>query len=118
MNCTRKHTLVTGASSGIGRATALPLAAAGQHVYAGVRREADGAQLARAATGGEITPVRLDVTVASQIAEAAAMIGGHATAGLDGLVNNAGTAWPARPSWSRWTRSGGSWTSTSPGSSR
>jgi NAD(P)-dependent dehydrogenase (short-subunit alcohol dehydrogenase family) len=90
MNCTRKHTLVTGASSGIGRATALRLAAAGQHVYAGVRREADGAQLARAATGGEITPVRLDVTEASQIDEAAAMIGGHATAGLDGLVNNAG----------------------------
>ena len=89
MNCTRKHTLVTGASSGIGRATALRLAAAGQHVYAAVRREADGAQLARAATG-EITPVRLDVTEASQIAEAAAMIGGHATAGLDGLVNNAG----------------------------
>jgi len=89
MNCTRKHTLVTGASSGIGRATALRLAAAGQHVYAGVRREADGAQLVRDATGGEITPVRLDVTQASQIAAAAAIIGGHA-AGLDGLVNNAG----------------------------
>jgi len=29
MNCTRKHTLVTGASSGIGRATALRLASAG-----------------------------------------------------------------------------------------
>ena len=36
-----------------------------------------------------ITPVLLDVTEASQIAEAAAVIGGHA-AGLDGLVNNAG----------------------------
>lgn len=90
MNCTRKHTLVTGASSGIGQATALRLAAAGQHVYAGVRREADGAQLARTATGGEITPVRLDVTEASQIAEAAAVIGEHAPTGLDGLVNNAG----------------------------
>jgi NAD(P)-dependent dehydrogenase (short-subunit alcohol dehydrogenase family) len=90
MNCTRKHTLVTGASSGIGRATALRLAAAGQHVYAGVRREADGAKLVTDATGGEITPVRLDVTEASQIAEAAAMIGAHATAGLHGLVNNAG----------------------------
>jgi len=90
MNCTRRHTLVTGASSGIGRATALRLAAAGQHVYAGVRHQADGDQLVRAAAGGEVTPVRLDVTQASQIAGAAAVIGGHAGAGLDGLVNNAG----------------------------
>jgi NAD(P)-dependent dehydrogenase (short-subunit alcohol dehydrogenase family) len=89
MNCTRKHTLVTGASSGIGRATALRLAAAGQHVYAGVRHQADGDQLARAGADGEVTPVLLDVTKASQIAEAATVIGGHAT-GLDGLVNNAG----------------------------
>jgi NAD(P)-dependent dehydrogenase (short-subunit alcohol dehydrogenase family) len=90
MDCTRKHTLITGASSGIGRATALRLAAAGQHVYAGIRQEAHGEQLVRAAADGEVTPLRLDVTDSSQIAEAATAIGGHAPAGLDGLVNNAG----------------------------
>jgi NAD(P)-dependent dehydrogenase (short-subunit alcohol dehydrogenase family) len=90
MNCTRTHTLVTGASTGIGRATALRRAAAGQHVYAGVRQEAHGDQLVRAAAGGEVTPLLLDVTQAGQVAEAAAVIGGHTPAGLDGLVNNAG----------------------------
>jgi NAD(P)-dependent dehydrogenase (short-subunit alcohol dehydrogenase family) len=91
MNCARKHTLVTGASSGIGRATALRLAAAGQHVYAGVRKPADGERLARSAAGGEITAVILDVTEADQIAAAAAAIDEHTgSVGLDGLVNNVG----------------------------
>ena len=93
MNCARKHTLVTGSSSGIGRATALRLAAAGQHVYAGVRKPADGERLARSAAGGggEITPLILDVTEPGHIAAAAAAIEEHTgPAGLDGLVNNAG----------------------------
>ena len=91
MNCTRTHTLVTGSSSGIGRATALRLAAAGQHVYAGVRHLAYGDQLARSAAGGEVTPLILDVTEVGHIDAAAAAITGHTgPAGLDGLVNNAG----------------------------
>jgi NAD(P)-dependent dehydrogenase (short-subunit alcohol dehydrogenase family) len=96
MNCARKHTLVTGSSSGIGRATALRLAAAGQHVYAGVRKPDDGDRLVRSAAGesGEITPLILDVTEPGHIAAAAAAIDEHTAsaglAGLDGLVNNAG----------------------------
>jgi NAD(P)-dependent dehydrogenase (short-subunit alcohol dehydrogenase family) len=91
MNCTRQHFLVTGASSGIGRATALRLTAAGQHVFAGVRNVDDGRELRRAATGGELTPLILDVTDAGHIADALAAVTEHVgDAGLDGLVNNAG----------------------------
>ncbi|MGY1945163.1 SDR family oxidoreductase [Nocardia asiatica] len=75
-----KTVLVTGASTGIGRATALLLAREGFTVYAGVRKEADGEAL-----GASITPITLDVTDAGQIAEAAERIDR-----LDALINNAG----------------------------
>ena len=47
--------VITGASTGIGRATALRLARAGFDVLAGVRREEDGADLR--AQDGRIEPV-------------------------------------------------------------
>lgn len=76
--------LVTGASSGIGRATALRLSRGGWHVLGGVRTEADAESL----RSDGIEPVFLDVTSAEQVAAAAAV----ASPGLHGLVENAGIA--------------------------
>ena len=89
-----RSALVTGASTGIGRATALHLDARGWRVYAGVRREDDADSLREAATAS-LVPLILDITDAGQIAEAAGRIGGEGgEVGLDGLVNNAGIAVP------------------------
>jgi NAD(P)-dependent dehydrogenase (short-subunit alcohol dehydrogenase family) len=80
--------LITGASSGIGEATALRLARAGWRVLAGVRASADGERL-RAEAGNRLEPVTIDVTDSATIAAAASGLGDEP---LDGLVNNAGTA--------------------------
>jgi NAD(P)-dependent dehydrogenase (short-subunit alcohol dehydrogenase family) len=83
--------LITGASTGIGRATALRLAGAGWTVLAGVRDPAAGASLLTEASGGRIVPVSLDVTDEGQVAQAAAVVEEQAGAGgLDALINNAG----------------------------
>jgi len=81
--------LITGASTGIGRATALRLAASGWTVLAGVRKPDDGDALV-AAGGERVVPILLDVTDAAQIARATERVGEIAPSGLDALVNNAG----------------------------
>ncbi len=88
-----RSVLITGASTGIGRATALHLDRAGWKVFAGVRRE-DDAEGLRAAGGERLAPLMLDVTEAEQIAAAAERVSAEVPGGLDGLVNNAGIAVP------------------------
>jgi NAD(P)-dependent dehydrogenase (short-subunit alcohol dehydrogenase family) len=88
-----RSVLVTGASTGIGRATALRLDGAGWRVFAGVRKEADAESLRQEASP-KLVPVILDVTDPEQIAAAAAQIEAESDGGLDGLVNNAGVAVP------------------------
>jgi NAD(P)-dependent dehydrogenase (short-subunit alcohol dehydrogenase family) len=84
--------LVTGASTGIGRATVDTLVARGALVWAGVRREQDAAAL-EAAHPGRVTALRFDVTDEGAVASAATQA--RAAGPLHGLVNNAGVALPA-----------------------
>jgi NAD(P)-dependent dehydrogenase (short-subunit alcohol dehydrogenase family) len=79
--------LITGASTGIGRASALRLAGKGWTVLAGVRDKAVGEALEAQAPAGSLTALTLDVTDPAQIASAAAQL---PPSGLDALVNNAG----------------------------
>ncbi|HEU4550228.1 MAG TPA: SDR family oxidoreductase [Rhizomicrobium sp.] len=86
--------VVTGASTGIGRATVKVLRARGFQVFAGVRRLADAEELKREFSLG-VTPLVFDVTDRPAIFRAREQV--HAALGaepLSGLVNNAGIAVP------------------------
>jgi NAD(P)-dependent dehydrogenase (short-subunit alcohol dehydrogenase family) len=93
MRCVHRHAVVTGASSGIGKATALHLARLGYHVYAGVRRTGDGESLQYGMPASRLTSLMLDITDGQQILAAAETIEAHVGGtGLQALVNNAGVA--------------------------
>src|SRR5688500_6233029 len=77
-----KTVLITGCSSGIGRATAKVLAENGFDVYATARRTESIAEL----VAGGCKRLALDVTSERSMAAAGAAI----PQGIDGLVNNAG----------------------------
>ncbi len=85
-----KTALVTGASQGIGRATALALAQAGARVAVAARNEAKLAELAAeiSAAGGEALAVPMDVARAEQIKAGFAAVRAR-FGGLHILVNNA-----------------------------
>jgi len=87
---TRRTAVVTGASSGIGAATARALAAEGFHVYCAARRTERVFELAEEIGG---TPVTVDVTSEDSVAALASTVGDR----LDVLVNNAGGAFGSAP---------------------
>jgi NAD(P)-dependent dehydrogenase (short-subunit alcohol dehydrogenase family) len=86
--------VVTGASTGIGRACALRLDRLGFQVFAGIRRDADAKALKKKAKGG-LTTLLIDVTEEASISAAAeAVDNAVGEDGLSGLVNNAGVVVP------------------------
>ncbi len=90
-----KAVLITGASSGLGRAAALGLDRLGFTVFASVRKDRDADDL-RALASPRLMPVLLDVTDPGTIAEAEERIRqAVGMSGLWGLVNNAGIAFRA-----------------------
>lgn len=88
----RLAVVVTGASTGIGRATAERLDRVGFRVFAGVRKESD-ARALRDSSSEALTPLSLDVTDAQSIEAAVERVAEETGGvGLAGLVNNAGVA--------------------------
>ena len=86
--------LITGASSGIGRAGAVRLAEAGHRVIAAARREDRLHRLADETAGaaGSVLPVALDVRSDAAIAALVQQLPALAPQGVDVLVNAAGYA--------------------------
>lgn len=87
-----RSVVITGCSTGIGRASALHLARQGWRVFAGVRKETDAKALED--EGAEsLTPVILDVVDKPSIDKTAELVAEEVgNSGLDGLVNNAGVS--------------------------
>ncbi len=84
--------MITGASTGIGYATAEFLVQKGWNVFAGVRKAEDGERL-KSALGEAVTPVICDVTDDAQVKAAGEQVReALGDQNLAGLVNNAGVA--------------------------
>jgi len=87
-----KHIMITGASSGIGKACAHYLDEKGFYVFAGVRSEAEG-EVLRTESSIRLTPVLMDVCDSNSIGTAFDCVERSISPlGLYGLINNAGIA--------------------------
>lgn len=87
-----KVVLITGASTGIGKAVALELRQRGWRVFATVRKGSDALDLTKAGRG-MIEPIVMDVRDEASVTRAITTIQDRAGR-LDALVNNAGVAIP------------------------
>ena len=89
---TKPAAVVTGASTGIGHATTQVLIENGFHVFAGVRKDEDGARLSQE-FGDSVSPLKMEVTDSASMNAAGEKVrealGGKT---LQGLVCNAGVA--------------------------
>lgn len=89
-----KTILITGVSSGIGRATARALGSRGHHVFGSVRHAGD-AQALQAELGDAFTALVFDVTDSAAIAGAVTRVADFVgEGGLHALINNAGIVIP------------------------
>src|SRR5215210_2077572 len=87
-----RSALITGCSTGIGRAAALRLDERGWRVFAGIRKDEDAEALAAVASD-RLEPLIVDVADGASIDVARDRVAAASPAGLDGLVNNAGVAY-------------------------
>jgi len=93
-----KTVLITGATSGIGRATALGLARMGAHLAITGRdrgRTEDAAREIRAAGGGEVDVLVADLSSQSEVRRLAEEVL-HSLSRIDVLINNVGGYWDTR----------------------
>ncbi|MUG96481.1 SDR family NAD(P)-dependent oxidoreductase [Scytonema sp. UIC 10036] len=83
--------VITGTSTGIGRAIALKLTEEGYRVFAGVRTEKD-AEALKQVVSGDLTPIIMDITKVEEIKSASEFVSLAISAeGLFALINNAYT---------------------------